>query len=98
MTIREAINLLKSMKDYYNDEDRADYMGYDDEENEAVNMAIDALEQKNKKAKWEYDNKTVVCSNCQTWFNISDRFVFMRYCPYCGLKMKSGVIKCIYQL
>lgn len=46
MVIREAINILKCMKDYYNDEDQADYMSYDSEENEAVNMAIDALEQK----------------------------------------------------
>lgn len=47
ITIREAINLLKSMKDYYNDEENeAYYMGYDSEENEAVNMAIEALEQK----------------------------------------------------
>ena len=58
MTIREAINLLKSMKDYYNDEDRADYMGYDDEENEAVNMAIEALEHKALNAE-PYDKSKV---------------------------------------
>jgi PHP family Zn ribbon phosphoesterase len=63
---------------------------FDSDEVEAVDIAIKELKQKEKKAQWKYVNKTVVCSNCQTWFNISDRLVFMRYCPYCGRKMKWG--------
>lgn len=93
MTIKETIEILKNMKSYYNDRKHEVYEGFELDDNEAIDKAIKELEQKNKKAQWEYDNKIVVCSNCQTWFNISDRFVFMRYCPYCGFKMKSGVIK-----
>ena len=81
------------MKDYYNNKENDKYDGFELDDNEAIDKAIKELEQKRKKAQWKYDNKTIVCSNCQTWYNISDRFVFMRYCPYCGRKMKSGVIE-----
>lgn len=32
-------------------------------------------------------NDTVSCSGCQTWFHKDDRFLYMRYCPYCGALM-----------
>lgn len=48
MTREEAINTLNLLKNYYNDENVSDdigYVGFDDEDNEALDMAIKALEQ-----------------------------------------------------
>lgn len=33
------------------------------------------------------NNGTISCSNCHTWFNKDDRYSYMRYCPYCNIKM-----------
>ena len=44
MTNAEAINTLKSLKDYYNDKNEDSYVGFDNEDNEAIDMAIKALE------------------------------------------------------
>lgn len=46
MTNEEAINTLKSLKDYYNDKNEDSYVGFDDEDNEALDLAIKALEQR----------------------------------------------------
>ena len=48
MTNEEAINTLKSLKSYYNDKSeycKDRYIGFDNEDNEALDMAIKALEQ-----------------------------------------------------
>lgn len=46
MTNEQAIAVLKCLIGYYNDEDQDSYVGFDDEDNEAIDMAIKALEQK----------------------------------------------------
>lgn len=43
MTNKDAICVLKNMKNYYNDVDT--YYGFDSDENEAIDMAIKGLEQ-----------------------------------------------------
>lgn len=45
MTNEEARHTLKSLKEYYNDKNEDSYVGFDDEDNEAIDMAIKALEQ-----------------------------------------------------
>jgi hypothetical protein len=44
MTNEEAIALLNGVKNYYNDETEDSYVGFDDEDNEAIDTAIKALE------------------------------------------------------
>ena len=47
MTREEAKNTLKSLKDYYNDKSEYcedGYVGFDNEDNEALDLAIKALE------------------------------------------------------
>lgn len=41
----KAINTLNSIKQYYNDKNQDSYVGLDDEDNEALEMAIKALKQ-----------------------------------------------------
>lgn len=43
MTNEEAINTLNSIKQYYNDKNEDSYVGFDNEDNEALDMAIEAL-------------------------------------------------------
>ena len=43
MTNERAINTLNSLKDYYNDKNEDSYVGFDSEDNEALEMAIKAL-------------------------------------------------------
>ena len=45
MTNEEARHTLKSLKEYYNDKNEDSYVGFDDEDNEAIDYAIKALEQ-----------------------------------------------------
>jgi hypothetical protein len=44
MTNKRAISTLNSLKDYYNDKKEDSYVGFDSEDNEALDMAINALE------------------------------------------------------
>ena len=44
MTGEETIKILNSLKQYYNDKNEDSYVGFDDEDNEAIDMAINALE------------------------------------------------------
>lgn len=44
MTNAEAINKLNSLKDYYNDKNEDSYVGFDNDDNEAIDLAIKALE------------------------------------------------------
>ena len=48
MTNEEAINTLNSLKQYYNDKNEDSYVGFDNEDNEALDMAIKALEQQHE--------------------------------------------------
>ncbi len=43
MTNEQAIAVLKCLIGYYNDEDQDSYVGFDNEDNEALIMAIEAL-------------------------------------------------------
>jgi len=45
MTNEGAINTLKDLKSYYNDKSQDSYIGFDDKDNEAIDKAIDVLEQ-----------------------------------------------------
>ena len=48
---------------------------------------IDVLEVVND-AHWiDNHNGTISCSHCHTWFNKDDRYYYMRYCPYCNVKV-----------
>lgn len=48
---------------------------------------VDALEVVNH-AHWiDNHNGTISCSNCHTWFNKDNRYSYMRYCPYCNIKI-----------
>lgn len=39
-------------------------------------------------AHWiDNNNGTISCSHCNTWFHKDDRYSYMRYCPYCNIKM-----------
>lgn len=51
MTNEEASNTLKSLKEYYNDKNEDSYVGFDNEDNEALDLAIKALEQTERIAK-----------------------------------------------
>ena len=43
LTSEEAINTLNSLKQYYNDKNEDSYVGFDNVDNEALDMAIKAL-------------------------------------------------------
>jgi len=45
MTNKEAINILNSLKQYYNDENEDSYVGFDNVDNKSIDMAIKVLEQ-----------------------------------------------------
>ena len=45
MTREEAIPILHDLFNYYNDKENDSYVGFDKEDNEAIRMAIKALEQ-----------------------------------------------------
>ena len=44
MTEKEVISTLNSLKQYYNDKNEDSYVGFDDEDNTALEMAIKALD------------------------------------------------------
>lgn len=45
MTIKEAIEILKNMKSYYNDRKHKVYEGFELDDNEAIDKAIKILKQ-----------------------------------------------------
>ena len=53
MTNNRAKSVLHSLKDYYNDKREDSYVGFDNEDNEALDMAIGALE--DREAREEYE-------------------------------------------
>lgn len=56
---------------------------------EALEMAIEALEQpEQKKAKWiKNEDGTWSCSLCHSWISY-DQHYYARYCLYCSAKME----------
>lgn len=74
MTKDEAINILNILKNYYNDKDVADdigYVGFDNEDNEALDIAIKALEK--QKAISELQPPT------DNWETYADRLYDLAY-------------------
>ena len=56
MTNEKAIDTINSLKQHYNDKNENSCIGFDNEDNEALDMAIKALEQKSYKSearKWK---------------------------------------------
>lgn len=45
LTIKESTEILKRMKDYYNNEEHDKYYGFNSDDNEAIDKAIRLLEQ-----------------------------------------------------
>lgn len=94
MTLEEARHTLKSLKEYYNDKNEDSYVGFDDEDNEAIDYAIKALEQP-KTGHWIADVDrwgdivTTVngyrCSECNAFNTDKDN-----YCPKCGAYMRES--------
>ena len=86
MTREEAIKYLKGMKDECNDTFHK--VRYATQE-EALDMAIKALEQEPKTGHWIDDCGGVKCSCCG--YLIDDCFYVKTYCTNCGAKMESEV-------
>ena len=60
---------------------------------ESQQRIVDALEALNH-AHWiDNHNGTISCSHCHTWFHKDDRYSYMRYCPYCNVKMAESEVK-----
>lgn len=73
MTIEEAINTIISLKQYYNDKNEDSYVGFDNEDNEALDMAIRAL------------NKEIAKKPVQPHARYSMESEYWDYyCPVCG--------------
>ena len=90
MTKQEARNTLKSLKDYYNDKNEDSYVGFDNEDNEAFDMAIQALEQQTRTGHWEEHDTTFgrniyYCTACGRSLEILYKYDF---CPLCGADMR----------
>lgn len=90
MTNEEAKEVLKEQIDRYGQE-------YDSEGIEALNMAIQALEQSRPKGKWkildECANEGVYCSEChkkifKLEFSPTMKWRNFKYCPNCGADMR----------
>lgn len=103
MTNEQAIAVLKCLIGYYNDEDQDSYVEFDDEDNEAIDMAIKALEQQPRMGEWievEVCNcyATLKCSVCDrvieptfTYgeYSYDDIKEWYPYC-HCGCRMNGG--------
>ena len=85
MTNEEAINTINSLKQYYNDKNEDSYVGFDNEDNEALTLAIKALEHEPKTGHWIAYTDHQACSCCGEWIAYYDDY---NYCPNCGRKMK----------
>lgn len=88
MTKQEAAQICQSIKFILDKED------YSEEVEEALNMAIEALEQAPKTGHWilkkDDEYEYCICSNCKhengdNWANGS----VIPYCWYCGARMES---------
>lgn len=94
MTPQETINKLNSLKQYYNDKNEDGYVGFDNEDNEAITMAIQALEQQPRMGEWRHYERTITCSECNTEF-YDDIMEYCgddvpRFCLHCGARMNGG--------
>ena len=103
MTNEEIINTLNSLKQYYNDKNEDSYVGFDNEDNEALDMAINSLEQQPKTGHWinhreHCENLGVKpsglgayewCSNCDCGIDVKEfHRIHYNLCPVCGADMQ----------
>lgn len=80
MTREEAIELLREL---------SNFVATPTETDEALNMAIEALEQEPKRGKWiRNENGTYSCSLCQSWVP-EEQYHYARFCLHCGARMES---------
>ena len=81
------------LKENYENLGKSDAEEFEKDFKEIVELADKALEQEPCKvgtelAHWiDNHNGTISCSHCNTWFHKDDRYSYMRYCPYCTVKM-----------
>lgn len=83
MTRQEAAQICQSIKFILENSD------YTEAVEEALNMAIEALEQEPKRGKWittEYD--TIKCGECGIVY--SSALYPRKYCPNCGADMREA--------
>lgn len=71
MTNIEAINTLKDMKKYFNDPTTDKYYGFEDTDNEAVDVAIKALEMLDEIVEYKLFSDFVVAT-CTTFAKCSE--------------------------
>ena len=105
MKIREAINLLKSMKEFYNDDRLDNYYRFELGDNEAIDKAIKILEQKAVKGKTiepftdteqqlflvAMSREEKLCKECDDYFDDDVKLV-----PVCN-RIKRKVKKALWQ-
>lgn len=85
MTRKEAIIDLNALK-FILDNDQ-----YTDEIEEALDTAIFALQQpERKKGKWIYDGDCYICDQCKSAFGWWADSQTSNYCPNCGADMREG--------
>lgn len=81
MTREEAIKRIQDhMRIHAEKEPRAIYI------TEALQMAIESLEQEPKTGHWIWCVGSYKCSNCEKYACFNDKEL-ARYCPNCGVKM-----------
>lgn len=68
---------MSNLADYAKNELKRIEKKYKEPQAEAVNNA-----------HWiDGHNGTISCSRCSTWFYKDSRYPYMRYCPYCNVKI-----------
>jgi hypothetical protein len=98
MTKEAIITRLNSMQDYYNDRREPYYVGFDAADNEALDMAIKALEQQ---PCWDAISRAEAIRQFIRWasdtddthaevVDFSDILEYLPYkiCPNCGADMR----------
>ena len=73
MTREGATNILKTLKSYYNDKSEDSYVGFDDEDNRALDMAIKALSSSENPNKW-----------IPVWERLPDKYAHTLWCASSG--------------
>lgn len=86
MNREEVVGWLAQIKDrYINGGDEY----YDDCRKQAIDMAIEALKQpERKKGSWDYGTQCSVCKG--TIIPPKDRKVHVNFCPWCGADMRDS--------
>lgn len=83
MDNKEAIVWLKETKKHYGE--------YHEKADEALDIAIKALEEK-PQGEWKFDDteQFCYCSNCEDTYYPRPLDPSWYYCPHCGAKMENG--------